>query len=290
MTCRDASGGAPGPRARWTRFLVSAFGEEIVRALRGRVVRNVERGVTLEDGASTSARAADAAARTALALAGERIERGDGRSVSENLSHGVQMIDARGGFANAAHVALFYAYGEYYEWSCRAAGVRRAFTGAYAGEERPSYAVLGAFVAFQLAVVACEHASALASAGRASSASASASASAATRASTSPCYEADGTRAADAPIDCDAVVVVERDVFGRVVGGDTDRPSSSTASPLVAAKCALCLSSRRAPAATPCGHVFCWRCIAGWTSKKPECPLCRAPSSPQTLVPLSNFA
>ena len=265
---------------------MSAFGEEVVRALRGRVVRNVERGVTLEEGAPRSARTADAAARTALALAGERIERGDGRSTSEELSHGAQMIDARGGFANAAHVALFYAYGEYYEWSCRAAGVRRAFTGAYAGEERPSYAVLGAFVAFQLAVVAFENASALARAGRASSESRASSS--ATRESTSPCYEADGTRAADAPIERD-VAIIERDVFGRVVG-DTDRPSSSTASPLVDAKCALCLSSRRAPAATPCGHVFCWRCIAGWTSKKPECPLCRAPSSPQTLVPLSNFA
>lgn len=129
------------------------------------------------------------------------------------------MIDARGGFANAAHVALFYAYGEYYEWSCRAAGVRRAFTGAYAGEERPSYAVLGAFVAFQLAVVAFENASALARAGRASSESRASSS--ATRESTSPCYEADGTRAADAPIERD-VAIIERDVFGRVVG-DTDR-------------------------------------------------------------------
>ena len=162
-------------------------------------MRNVERGVTLEEGAPRSARAADAAARMALALAGERIERGDGRSTSEELSHGAQMIDARGGFANAAHVALFYAYGEYYEWSCRAAGVRRAFTGAYAGEERPSYAVLGAFVAFQLAVVAFENASALARAGRASSESRASSS--ATRESTSPCYEADGTRAAEEPLE-----------------------------------------------------------------------------------------
>ena len=63
-------------------------------------MRNHERGVGLGGGETSAAtRAMDASARTALALVGRRVERGMGDATT---SHGQAMIDARGGFANAA--------------------------------------------------------------------------------------------------------------------------------------------------------------------------------------------
>lgn len=61
-------------------------------------------------------------------------------------------------------------------------------------------------------------------------------------------------------------------------------PSRASADPRH--RCALCLSPYRTPTVTPCGHVFCWTCVAEWTHRKPECPLCRSPATQQQLVPL----
>ena len=297
LITRGADGKPLRASARFVRFAVDAFGEEALTSARGVVARNYERGATLrQSGASRATRALDGALRVMLALAGERIEDETTPSTSGNVqperSHGARAIDARGGFANAAHLALFYVYGDYYEWSGRASGARRAFVGAYAGEERPSYAILGAFLAFQLAVVSIETLANVIGAFSRSQSSTDDSADEATSnrraASQSRVLEFDG-RACVEPHESDDRPKL--DVFGQPIDdGKPSSSSSSSSSPLVKTKCALCLTERRFPAATPCGHVFCWRCVAGWTTKKPECPLCRAPASPQSLVGLSNFS
>lgn len=72
---------------------------------------------------------------------------------------------------------------------------------------------------------------------------------------------------------------------------EDSKPSAQLGSSRSKRKCALCLGDRIAPAATPCGHVFCWECIVGWCQKnKAECPLCRQEAHPQQIKCMYNYA
>jgi len=55
--------------------------------------------------------------------------------------------------------------------------------------------------------------------------------------------------------------------------------------------CNVCMSTpARDPSSTPCGHIFCWSCVANWCSENPSCPLCRTACLPCQIWPVYHFA
>lgn len=176
------------------------------------------------------------------------------------------------------HLMLFYFEGMYYHWAKRLTGIRFIFTGR-ANERRPQYHMLGMFLLIQVAILGREWLQRYVLPSFAAS------------------LRAQGRDGSLSTAGRQGVLVLDEE--GREEGekkASIQRGSELAPDWLVSedgmsdmeaqnrAKCPLCLSQRTNPTATPCGHVFCWNCIAEWCNEKPECPLCRSATSHSSLV------
>jgi len=189
--------------------------------------------------------------------------------------------DSARGFFPRVHLAAFYAFGAYYDFAKRFTGTKYVFAGTEGPEGRPRYVVLGGIIAVQLAAAALYEITRVIKGDRG-------------RALAGVDGRSDNMvddETVDNPRCSFARGFAVLDEDGRRLAED-DRASPTrelpTGAGISSVKCALCLSPHHTPTATPCGHVYCWQCVAAWCTQKPECPLCRAPAQPQALIRLGN--
>ncbi|GAM89231.1 hypothetical protein ANO11243_072680 [Dothideomycetidae sp. 11243] len=202
----------------------------------------------------------------------------------------------------AASLAIFYFTGAYYHLAKRLWGLRYIFTRRLEpSEQRIGYEVLGVLLTLQLAVQAYSHMhSTLGSTPSAPTITApSAVIDGGVELSLDPGSYASNTAllvdADPSPTDAAATQRRVRRVThtpAPVGAGDDDdvvavRLADDKALAWIEQRsCTLCLEPMRDPAATTCGHVFCWTCVRDWLAERAECPLCRQGCAPQHVLPL----
>lgn len=76
--------------------------------------------------------------------------------------------------------------------------------------------------------------------------------------------------------------VASSGVTAAISGEDEDKDEEADEEEL----CNVCFTKNKNPSCTPCGHVFCWACIAECAQKDARCPLCRQSISLSSIVPL----
>ncbi|KAH6998297.1 Pex12 amino terminal region-domain-containing protein [Ilyonectria sp. MPI-CAGE-AT-0026] len=190
----------------------------------------------------------------------------------------------------AVVLALFYFSGTYYELAKRLLSFRYVFTRTVPDSpDRAGYELLGVLLVVQLGVQGYMHVSsnladAIAPRERASFASGDVSLDHDGSYNNNNDLLLSGGQGTQARIDLAASThtpaattprfeLTDDKVMGFIKGGQQR-------------KCTLCLDEMKDPAATQCGHVFCWECIGDWVREKPECPLCRREAMAQHILPL----
>lgn len=212
-----------------------------------------------------------------------------------------------GSHFQAVTLAVFYFSGAYYTLSKRLLGLRYVFTTRSRAEpgagDRVGYEVLGVLLVVQLAVRAWLHLRATVVHG---GAEAELETEAAIR-------ERAGRAQAVVSLDDNAYASNTELLPAGASGGGSQRSlveiGAATHTPVAKGgsarfdlgrdeavmgwikgrqqrTCTLCLEGLKDPAATQCGHVFCWQCIGDWVREKPECPLCRREAMVQHILPL----
>ncbi|KAI1368820.1 Pex12 amino terminal region-domain-containing protein [Xylaria arbuscula] len=226
---------------------------------------------------------------------------------------------------HALSLALFYFSGSYYELAKRLTGLRYIFTSrAHTGDastgepgaERAGYEVLGVLLVVQMSVQAYLHVRSTLSSFSASSQQQrernAVSGGSVHVSLDEHAYSANnamlltqmgtpggGTSGVNQTTRVDIATVTHtpspvssasKDGDGRNVRYDlTNEDAMRWIKGTQQRKCTLCLDELKDPAATQCGHVFCWVCIGGWIREKPECPLCRREAMVQHILPLRAF-
>lgn len=206
----------------------------------------------------------------------------------------------------ALSLATFYFTGAYYELSKRLIGMRYVFTRKVEpSDQRVGYEVLGVLLVLQMMVQGYTHAQeAIRDVQSAQQPLPSASTT-----DESAIADEDSTPGFSAPLLFESSSTTDpkaqREHLARVTNTPIPQSTGSSDGTLhrydlsddesmrwidgkQQRKCTLCLEAMKDPAATTCGHVFCWSCIGEWLREQPMCPLCRQSALVQHVLPLQG--